>query len=138
MKELVRNGDVRRPTEMPRISMRYRVSGASLEWTPPRKGLLPSRRRAVTAEFIDLSVVGALVKAPTNDAVFIGMRIPIRVGNEDGLVELRNVRPSDVEGFSLYGVVFHQISPDLQRAVYEAIARLRNDARLKSEWDRNA
>ncbi len=121
--------------EMPRISMRYRVNGATLNWTPPRTGLLPNRRKSVVAEFIDLSVVGALVRAPANDAMFVGMRIPINIGNEDGIVEVRNIRKCEIEGESLYGVTFHEISPELQKAVYEAIARLRDDARLQSAWN---
>jgi hypothetical protein len=133
MREMVRQNDQRRPMEMPRISVRYRVSGATLEWTPPRRGLLPGRRRSVEAELLDLSVTGALIQAPDHPGLTVGFRIPIRIGNEDGMVEIRNVRPSDVVGKVNIGVVFHEMSDALRSAIYEAIGRLRDDERLRRQ-----
>jgi len=133
MKELVRQGEVKSRTQMERLSVRYRLRGTTLKWFPPRRrGLLPGRRKAVKAELVDLSVVGGLVRAPMDEAIQVGMRVPIAIGNEEGLVEVRNIRRGEQTGESFYGVTFHEISPAFRETIYEAIARLRNEARLRS------
>lgn len=139
MKEMVRQGDVRRPSEMPRISVRYQVNGIQLDWIAPKGGWLrPDKRKAVEAILLDLSVAGALIRAPENESVRVGMRIPIQLNGEDGIVEVRNIRKEDDAETFLYGVVFHRISEPLREAIYHAVARLRNDDRLKSDWNRGA
>lgn len=137
MKEMVRQSDATAAVaSMPRISTRYRVSGVTIEWLAPQGGrFLPKRRKPVTADLIDLSVAGALIRAPESSAIHVGMRIDVRLGGEHGLVEVRNMRMSD-DGMVLYGVVFHRISSALEAAIYDGIARLRNDARLEAEWNR--
>ena len=122
---------------MPRISVRYRVSGVTIEWLAPQGGrVLPKRKKTVTADLLDLSVAGALIRAPESSAIHVGLRVDIRLSGEPGLVEVRNMRLSD-DGMVLYGVVFHRISPALEAAIYDGIARLRNDSQLNAEWNRS-
>ena len=137
MKEMVRRSDAKAGlASMPRVTTRYRVSGVTIEWLAPQGGrLLPNRKKSVTADLVDLSVAGALIRAPASSAIRVGMRIDIRLGGEPGQVAVRNMRMSD-DGMVLYGVVFQRISPALEAAIYDGIARLRNDARLESEWKR--
>ncbi len=97
---------------------------------------MPRRRKAVTADLLDLSVAGALIRAPESTAIHVGLRVDIRLSGEAGRVEVRNMRLSD-DGMVLYGIVFHRISPALEAAIYDGIARLRNDARLANEWNKS-
>ena len=118
---------------MPRLSVRYRVTGVTLEWNAPQGGrFLPNRKKSVQAELVDLSVAGALVRAPESSAITIGTQIDIALSGEFGRVQVRNVRPAD-DGMVLYGVVFHRISPALEAAIYDGIARLRNDKSANSK-----
>ncbi len=134
---MVRQGDVRRPQEVPRITVRYPVASAVLEWSPPRGGRVRGDKpKRIEAEFADLSVAGALIKSPANDRLYVGARVPIHVGGEDGIIEIRNMRQVEGGVDCYYGVVFHRMSEALQAALYGAIARLRNDSRLESEWKR--
>lgn len=128
MKEMVRQTDATAAlASMPRLSIRYRVTGITLEWTAPQGGrVLPNRKRTVDAELVDLSVAGALVRAPASSAIKTGTNININLSGEDGTVQVRNMRMGD-DGLVLYGVVFHRISPALEAAIYDGIARLRND-----------
>lgn len=137
MKEMVRQSDATAAlASMPRISVRYRVTGVTVEWTAPQGGrLMPKRKKTVTADLIDLSVAGALIRAPESSAIHVGLRVEVKLGGEAGLVEVRNMRSTD-DGMVLYGVVFHRISPALEAAIYDGIARLRNDDRQQSEWKR--
>lgn len=137
MKEMVRQSDSSASRlGMPRLSARYRVSGVTIEWLAPQGGrLLSKRKRSVTADLLDLSIAGALIRAPESSAIRVGMRIDVRLSGEPGLVEVRNMRVDD-DGMVLYGVVFHRISPALEAAIYDGIARLRNDERLAAEWNR--
>ena len=130
MKEMVRQSDVSAAlASMPRLSIRYRVTGVALEWVVPHGSrLLPKWKRAVDAELVDLSVAGALVRAPKNSAIKVGMNIDIKLSGQTGTVQVRNVRMGE-DGFVLYGVVFQRISPPLEAAIYDGIARLRNDKR---------
>lgn len=138
MKEMVRQSDASaQVASMPRISVRYRVSGVTIEWLAPQGGrVLPKRKKTVTADLLDLSVAGALIRAPESSAIHVGLRVDIRLSGEPGLVEVRNMRLSD-DGMVLYGVVFHRISPALEAAIYDGIARLRNDSQLNAEWNRS-
>lgn len=134
MQEMVRQSDAKAAlASMPRLSVRYRVAGISIEWTAPQGGrLLPNRKKTVDAELLDLSVAGALVRAPASSAIKIGSMIDIRLSGENGTVQVRNIRTTD-DGLVLYGVVFHRISPALETAIYDGIARLRNDKRAKGD-----
>lgn len=134
MKEMVRLADAKATlASMPRISVRYRVSGVTMEWLAPQGGrLFPKKKKTVVADLLDLSVAGALIRAPESSAIHVGMRIDIRLSGEPGRVEVRNMRLSD-DGMVLYGVVFHRISSALEAAIYDGIARLRNEKRLSSE-----
>ena len=121
---------------MPRLSVRYRVAGIGIEWIAPQGGrVLPNRKRTVDAKLLDLSVAGALVRAPMSSAIKTGSQIGIRLSGESGTVQVRNIRTGDDE-LVLYGVVFHRISPALEAAIYDGIARLRNDKRNQSEMKR--
>lgn len=134
MKEMVRQSDATAAVaSMPRLSVRYRVAGITIEWTAPQGGrLLPNRKRTVEAELLDLSVAGALIRAPESSAIKPGSKIDISLSGEIGEVRVRNIRTAD-DGLVLYGVVFHRISPALEAAIYDGIARLRNDKRNQSE-----
>lgn len=137
MKEMVRQSDpsARAFFSLPRLSARYRVSGVTIEWLAPQGGrILPKRKKSVTAELLDLSVSGASIRAPESSAIRVGMRIDIRLSGEPGIVQVRNMRRDD-DGMMIYGVVFHQISAGLEAAIYDGIARLRNDSRLEAEWN---
>ncbi len=138
MKEMVRQSEAfARVDSLPRISVRYRVTGVTIEWLAPQGGRwMPRRRKAVTADLLDLSVAGALIRAPESTAIHVGLRVDIRLSGEAGRVEVRNMRLSD-DGMVLYGIVFHRISPALEAAIYDGIARLRNDARLANEWNKS-
>lgn len=129
MKEMVRQDETKVPVaSMPRLSVRYRVAGVSLEWTAPQGGrVLPNRKKTVSAELVDLSVAGALVRAPASSAIATGTQIEIKLSGEPGIVQVRNMRKAD-DDMVLYGVVFHRISPALEAAIYDGIARLRNDS----------
>lgn len=138
MKEMVRQSDpsARAFFSMPRLTERYRVSGVTIEWLAPRGGrIFPNRRKRHTAELHDLSVGGGLIRAPESSAIRVGMHIDIRLSGQPGTVEVRNMRSCD-DGMMLYGVVFHRISAALEAAIYDGIARLRNDSRLESEWEK--
>lgn len=130
MKEMVRQSDATAAlASMPRLSVRYRVAGISIEWTAPQGGrVLPNRKRTVQADLLDLSVAGALVRAPASSAIKTGAHIDITLSGEPGTVQVRNIRTGD-DGLVHYGVVFHRISPALEAAIYDGIARLRNDKR---------
>lgn len=118
---------------MPRLSVRYRVAGIAIEWSAPQGGrIMPNRKKTVEAELLDLSVAGALVRAPESSAIKTGSHIDITLSGEKGTVQVRNIRTGD-DGLVLYGVVFHRISPALEAAIYDGIARLRNDKRHKSD-----
>ena len=105
----------------------YQVTGITLQWNAPQGGrILPNRKKMVDAELVDLSVAGALVRAPGSSAIQPGTNIDISLSGEPGTVRVRNLRKTD-DGLVLYGVVFHRISPALEAAIYEGIARLRND-----------
>lgn len=134
MKEMVRQSDAKaRVASLPRLSVRYRVSGVTIEWLAPQGGrLFPKKKKTVVAELLDLSVAGALIRAPESSAIQVGMRIDVRLSGEPGIVAVRNMRLSD-DGMVLYGVVFHRISPALEVAIYDGIARLRNAKRLASD-----
>lgn len=137
MKEMVRQSDATAAlAAMPRLSVRYRVAGISVEWIAPQGGrVLPNRKRTVDAELLDLSVAGALVRAPASSAIKTGMPIDILLSGESGTVQVRNMRMGE-DGLVLYGVVFHRISPALEAAIYDGIARLRNDQKLQAETKR--
>lgn len=123
---------------MPRLSVRYRVTGITVEWIAPQGGrVLPNRKRTVEAELLDLSVAGALVRAPKSSAIKTGMPIDILLSGESGTVQVRNMRMGD-DGLVLYGVVFHRISPALEAAIYDGIARLRNDKRASGDTKHQA
>lgn len=94
--------------------------------------MLPNRKRTVDAELLDLSVAGALVRAPASSAIKTGSQIEILLSGEKGTVQVRNIRTGD-DGLVMYGVVFHRISPALEAAIYDGIARLRNDNRYKTD-----
>ena len=139
MKEMVRQSDATAAlAAMPRLSVRYRVAGITVEWSAPQGGrVLPNRKKTVEAELLDLSVAGALVRAPASSAISIGSRIDIRLSGEPGTVRVRNIRTGD-DDLVLYGVVFHRISPALEAAIYDGIARLRNDKRNYNPADPKA
>lgn len=134
MQEMVRQSDATAAlASMPRLSVRYRVAGISIEWIAPQGGrMLPNRKRTVDAELLDLSVAGALVRAPASSAIKTGSQIEILLSGEKGTVQVRNIRTGD-DGLVMYGVVFHRISPALEAAIYDGIARLRNDNRYKTD-----
>jgi len=101
----------------------------TFEWTAPQGGrVLPNRKKTVDAELLDLSIAGALVEAPASSAIKTGDHINICLSGEPGTVQVRNIRTGD-DGLVLYGVVFLRISPALEAAIYDGIARLRNDKR---------
>lgn len=134
MKEMVRQSDARaQVAALPRLSVRYRVSGVTIEWLAPQGGrVFPRRKKAVVAELFDLSVAGALIRAPESSAIQVGMRIDVRLSGEPGIVAVRNMRQGE-DGTVLYGVVFHRISPALEAAIFDGIARLRNDKQLGAD-----
>ncbi len=137
MKEMTRQSDATAAVaSMPRLSVRYRVAGIGIEWIAPQGGrVLPNRKRTVDAILLDLSVAGALIRAPESSAIKTGSQIDIRLSGEAGTVQVRNMRTGD-DGLVLYGVVFHRISPALEAAIYDGIARLRNDKRYQGEMKR--
>jgi len=130
MKELVRQSDA----ALPRLSVRYRVAGITIGWNAPQGGrVLPNRKKTVDAELLDLSIAGALVRAPASTAIKTGVQIDICLSGEAGTVQVRNIRTGD-DGLVLYGVVFHRISPALEAAIYDGIARMRNDKRNQAAF----
>ena len=137
MKEMVRQSDATAAVAaMPRLSVRYRVAGIGIDWIAPQGGrVLPNRKKMVEAKLLDLSVAGALVRAPKSSAIKTGSQIDICLSGEAGIVQVRNMRTGD-DGLVLYGVVFHRISPALEAAIYDGIARLRNDKQHLGELKR--
>lgn len=139
MREMVRQSDATAAVAvMPRLSVRYRVAGIAIEWSAAQGGrVLPSRKRTVDAELLDLSVAGALVRAPKSSALRKGSQVDIKLSGEPGIVRVRNIRTTD-DGLVLYGVIFHRISPALEAAIYDGIARLRNDTQAEADSNRQA
>lgn len=135
MPEIIRQGDVRRPTEVPRISERYSIDPIEATWFPPKDSRFSNKPKRAGVQLIDLSVAGAQIVGPFNRSVAVGMRVPFELGGEKGIVEVRNIR--DIDGLGHYGVTFYKISERLEQAVFAAVGKRRNDDRLASDWRRN-
>lgn len=127
MHDIIAGDDARSPDQFPRISERYRIAGLNLHWSPPNPKLLSRHKPIeVEAQVLDLSVAGVLLMAPVNDKLRTGLRIPVRVGNAVGTVEVRNIRKSSVSGMAFYGVVFVKMSDRLVENVNAVVAKLRS------------
>lgn len=87
----------------------------------------------VEAQVLDLSVAGALLMAPVNVKLRTGLRVPVRIGNSNGMVEVRNIRKSSVSGMAFYGVGFVRMSDRFTENVNAVVAKLRtlNDPNIR-------
>ena len=134
MHDIFSGDDVRAPDQFPRISERYRIAGLNLFWSPPStKTLSFGKPVEVEAQVLDLSVAGALLMAPVNAKLRSGLRVPVRIGNSNGMVEVRNIRKSSVPDMAFYGVGFVRMSDRFTENVNAVVAKLRtmNDPNIR-------
>ena len=110
-----------------RVGERYRAVGFELTWSPPVRTLFGVRSRPVVTEVIDLSVSGALLVAPPNPLLMNGTTVEIAHGRLRGRVKIRHIHAA-TSGRVHYGVLFVELEPALQDAIFERVGNLRNAA----------
>ena len=126
MAEFVDESDVRRPSQVPRISQRYTAS-TNVVWYPPsQRRLVRGRPIAATAQLLDLSVAGALLKGPQNRRLQIGSRVKFEMNGTSGIVEVRNMRPAGEDTY-FYGISFFSMSEEFKAEIFEIVARVRSE-----------
>lgn len=109
-----------------RIGERVRVRGVSVEWRPDRK----RKRRAapVQAEVVDVSVAGALLRAPIDKDLGPGCDVVLRYRTDATVARVRSIAPSP-DGTAAYGVEFLVVGDDLRALVDELLEAHRPLAR---------
>ncbi len=114
--------DSRRPSEVPRLSRRYRTNLTVTWWPPAPRRVFKSRPVPEAIQIIDLSMVGALFEGPTNDRVKVGMKVPVEFNDVRAVVVIRNIRPATRPGYSYYGMSFNDPTPELEAALTDVLA----------------
>ena len=116
-----------------RIGSRLPVGRFVVDWGPqlPKKRF--SRRRIPeTAAILELSVTGALMRAPSNLRIEYGTHVAIGTGVGRGVVAVRRIEPDDMDHW-LYGVSFVALDLTLRELIYDTVAADR-PADLEWRW----
>ncbi len=95
-----------------------------------RKHLVPT-----TGRLLDISVTGALIEAPTTDRLRVGAKVRLVLDGMEGIVVVRQIRPTALEGVANYGVAFFELPHEMTQRVHEIVGRDRPDAQLQRVWD---
>lgn len=109
---------------------------APIEWDV-RVQRVKFRREEISDEaaIIDLSLEGALIKAPLSSEHGEGAEVRVRLGQAEGGAIIRHVRHSDDLQHWLYGVRWRH-TPALRSAVESGVEQLReNSAELRQAWE---
>lgn len=95
-----------------------------------RKQLVPSMGR-----LIDISVTGASIEACTSPQLRVGSRVRFVLEGMEGVVLVRQIRPTALDGITNYGVAFYDLPHELTQRVHELVGRDRDDRQLQRIWD---
>ena len=95
-----------------------------MSWVVPNNRKLFGKKTAhVEMAVIDLSVAGALLVGPEIESVRAGSRVPFIHEGEQGLAEVRHIRPTDdipdVKSGAYYGIVFVNITDKLKAIIFQ-------------------
>ena len=133
---LIDDGDVRRPDIFPRITPRYQIPPLRATWHAPSRRRIGGRTHATEVRLVDISIAGALLIAPANSKLETGSRLKIEFGDTDGIAEIRNVRDSEHDGFSYYGINYFRMSDEMRQLVHGVVAKIRAENDLTTSWER--
>ena len=122
MGQFVDHSDLRKLTEIPRISHRYRAETEAVWFPPSRRRLVDGRPQPVKVQVVDLSVAGALLAAPTNKALQMGAKVRIQFDGIRGVAVIHNIRASSTPTHSYFGVAFFLMSHELEVRIMQLIA----------------
>lgn len=95
-----------------------------------------SRMENVAAAVRDLSVTGALITAKGEVDLVVGQLLRFSMQGEEGRASIRHISPT-VDGVTLIGVSFSSLSPTLEQAIYDGIAKVRSDGSIERHWELN-
>ncbi len=121
MGNFVDDGDLRRPSEFPRLAERRAADGDAVWMPPSRRKLFKGTPAAVKANIVDLSVGGALITSPVNQNIKVGAKIRFQIKGAEGIVEVRTVRRYN-DRIAYYGISFFRISDALRHEVFELLS----------------
>ena len=127
--------------QFPRLSDRFSVDDLTVTWVVPNNRKLFGKKSAdVEMAVVDLSVAGALLLGPAIDGVRNGSRVPFIHEGQQGLAEVRHVRPADDvpdKSAVYYGVVFLNLTDELKAMIFDEMAarRGRRDPELNQLWN---
>ena len=119
-----------------RLGDRKRTSYVEVEFGEPelvgrfRKVAVPS-----TGRLIDISVTGALVEAKASTELRVGSRVRLVLEGMEGVVVVRQIRPTALDGIAHYGVAFFDLPHDMTQRVHELVGSDRPDLQLQRIWD---
>jgi hypothetical protein len=116
--------------KFPRLSDRFSVHDLMLTWVVPNNRKLFGKKSVhVEMAVVDLSVAGALLVGPEIELVRSGSRVPFIHEGEQGLAEVRHIRPADdvpgVKQAVYYGVVFLTLTDQLKAMIFDHLAARR-------------
>lgn len=95
-----------------------------------KKHLVPSVGRV-----LDISVTGALIEARTSERIRVGSRVRLVMDGHEGVVHIRQIRPTALDGISNYGVAFYDLPHELTLKVHQLVGSDRPDRQLQRIWD---
>ncbi len=128
--------------QFPRLSDRFSVDDLTVTWVVPNNRKLFGKKSAhVDMAVIDLSVAGALLVGPEIEAVRSGSRVPFIHEGQQGLAEVRHIRPADdvpeIKSAVYYGVVFLNLTDELKTMIFNHMAarRGKRDPELSQLWN---
>ncbi|MCP5030082.1 MAG: PilZ domain-containing protein [Actinomycetia bacterium] len=123
------------PSFLDRLSERYEVSLPCQLVVVGKSGFLGREKRTLLKGVIDeLSINGARIRLTGSGKHPPGSRMGIEIEGSTGVVRVRSERSDD--GIDFVGVEFMELTPELEKNLHEAIARMRGDAgQLRYEWD---
>jgi hypothetical protein len=128
--------------QFPRLSERFGVDDLTLSWVVPNNRKVFGKRTAeIPMTVVDLSVAGALIVGPTVESVRRGTRVQFVHNGQRGQMEVRHVRPADdvpnLRDGVFYGVVFVEVTEDLETMIFDEAARRRgvNRDELNDLWN---
>jgi len=107
-----------------------------VEFGAPRLvGWLKKKPIPSIGRLLDVSVTGASIEAYTSERIRVGSRVRFVLDGMEGVVLVRRIRPTALEGVSNYGVAFYDVPHDLTTRVHELVGRDRPDTQLQQIWD---
>jgi hypothetical protein len=135
MAGFIDENDVRRPQTFPRLSERYRAPVDAAWYLPSRRKVVKGKPVRVEAQVLDLSVAGALLKSQANERAQIGQRTRFELNGFEGIVEIRNIRPSSASQM-YYGVLFFSVSEAMKTELFRIVGDIR-PGDLEDQWRRS-